>query len=69
MDLGVNLVIATYRGYGGSGGVPQLAAMLKDVPALFAALQTPAKNLVVVGRSLGLCMPPSSSTAIPKWPA
>ena len=52
-DLGVNLVISTYRGYGGSSGRPQLAAMLDDVTALYQAMATPAQDLVVVGRSLG----------------
>jgi len=53
LALGVNLVIVSYRGYGDSGGTPQLARMLSDVQPVFASLATPASRLVVFGRSLG----------------
>lgn len=53
MDLGVNLVIVSYRGYGGSSGTPQMKRMLEDVQSVYEALDTPAERIVVVGRSLG----------------
>lgn len=53
LDLGVNLAIVTYRGYGDSTGVPQFAAMLEDVEDIFAALALPEERLIVAGRSLG----------------
>ncbi len=53
LQLGVNLVVVCYRGYGGSSGKPQLAKMLQDVPSVFEALQIPASQLVIVGRSIG----------------
>jgi fermentation-respiration switch protein FrsA (DUF1100 family) len=52
-DRGVNLVVVGYRGYGGSSGTPQLAAMLSDVETVFVALEQPADRLVAFGRSLG----------------
>lgn len=52
-QLGVNLVGAPYRGYGGSMGTPELGKMLVDTESLFTALQTPPERLVVFGRSLG----------------
>src|SRR5208337_5497770 len=36
-SLGVNLLLAEYRGYGMSDGAPALAAMLEDIPAVVAA--------------------------------
>lgn len=53
LDLGVNFVVVTYRGYGDSTGVPQLAAMLSDGEDVLEALGVPDEQLVVVGRSLG----------------
>jgi len=53
LDLGVNFVVVTYRGYGESTGVPQLAAMLSDGEDVLEALGIPDEQLVVAGRSLG----------------
>ncbi|MFT5679811.1 MAG: fermentation-respiration switch protein FrsA (DUF1100 family) [Myxococcota bacterium] len=52
-DLGVNLVLAEYRGYGGSTGAPRLEEMLEDGPAIFDALGIPPEKVVVFGRSVG----------------
>jgi len=50
---GVNLVLAEYRGYGGSTGTPALAAMLDDALAVFDAVEVPASRVLVYGRSVG----------------
>lgn len=52
-DLGVNLVLAEYRGYGGSTGAPRLEEMLSDGPAIFDALGLPPEKVVALGRSVG----------------
>jgi len=52
-SLGVNLLLAEYRGYGMSAGEPQLAAMLADIPAIVAASGAEPSQLVFFGRSLG----------------
>ena len=52
-DLGANLVLAEYRGYGGSTGDPRLAEMLSDGPAIFDALGLPPEKVIAFGRSLG----------------
>ena len=51
-DLGANIFIAEYRGYGLSTGVPQLAAMFDDLAAIQSAAGPP-ESLVVFGRSIG----------------
>lgn len=51
--LGVNLLLAEYRGYGMSEGVPALAAMLEDIPAIVAASGVDPGRLIFFGRSLG----------------
>lgn len=51
--LGVNVVFAEYRGYGGSTGTPALGAMLDDAEAVFGALGLPPERIVPFGRSLG----------------
>jgi hypothetical protein len=51
--LGLNSFFAEYRGYGLSGGVPALGAMLDDVPSIIQALGVPEKDLVLFGRSVG----------------
>ena len=53
LDLGVNFVVVTYRGYGESTGVPQLAAMLSDGEDVLEALGVPDEEVIAVGRSLG----------------
>jgi len=54
--LGVELVIADYRGYGKSTGVPMLRDLLPDAHAALAYLRDEERvrdRLVVMGRSLG----------------
>jgi pimeloyl-ACP methyl ester carboxylesterase len=51
--LGVNVVFAEYRGYGGSTGAPSLPAMLGDAECVFRATGAPAPHVVPFGRSLG----------------
>jgi pimeloyl-ACP methyl ester carboxylesterase len=51
--LGVNVVFAEYRGYGGSTGSPSLRAMLDDAEAVFQAMDVSARRVVPFGRSLG----------------
>lgn len=50
--IGWDLLLAEYRGYGGSTGEPLLGRMLDDVGAVIAAAGQPEK-LVVMGRSVG----------------
>jgi len=52
-ELGVDVVMAEYRGYGASTGTPSLIGMLDDVDAIVRAIAQPAENLVVYGRSIG----------------
>ncbi|MBK5275548.1 MAG: alpha/beta hydrolase [Desulfuromonadales bacterium] len=51
--LGANLLLAGYRGYGMSSGLPALAAMLDDVELIVAASGVPADRIIFFGRSLG----------------
>lgn len=51
--LGVNLLLAEYRGYGMSSGEPALAAMLDDVELIVKASGVPPEKLIFFGRSLG----------------
>lgn len=50
--LGWDLLLAEYRGYGGSTGEPLLGLMLEDVSAVIEAAGPPEK-VVVMGRSVG----------------
>ncbi len=50
---GLDLLLAEYRGYGGSTGEPALAAMLDDATAIADASGTAPQDLVVYGRSVG----------------
>ncbi len=52
-SLGVNLLLAEYRGYGMSEGKPQLEGMLDDIPAMVAASGVEPSELIFFGRSLG----------------
>jgi uncharacterized protein len=52
-SLGVNLLLAEYRGYGMSGGEPRLVAMLEDIPAIVEATGVEPERLIFFGRSLG----------------
>ncbi len=51
--LGADCFLAEYRGYGASGGVPQLGKMLDDVEAIFEAVGRRREQLIVFGRSVG----------------
>jgi pimeloyl-ACP methyl ester carboxylesterase len=50
--MGWDLLLAEFRGYGGSTGEPQLGRMLDDVEAVMRAAGPP-ERLVVFGRSVG----------------
>jgi alpha-beta hydrolase superfamily lysophospholipase len=58
-QIGVNLFVADYRGYGRSGGRPTLTAMIKDAHPIFDGFKRVLKekgflgNLFIMGRSLG----------------
>jgi hypothetical protein len=51
--IGLNCLLAEYRGYGGSDGRPQLAAMLDDVVPIMDSLGIARNKLILFGRSLG----------------
>lgn len=52
-EMGYNLFLAEYRGYGQSTGTPELATMLADVGPMLKATGQPPEKLVLFGRSLG----------------
>lgn len=52
-ELGANLLLAEYRGYGMSSGEPALAAMLEDVRLIVEASTIPPEKIIFFGRSLG----------------
>jgi pimeloyl-ACP methyl ester carboxylesterase len=58
-QIKVNLVVADYRGYGASGGVPTLSDLVRDSHALLSAVKEELtrrsfrQDLWVMGRSLG----------------
>lgn len=55
----INLVVADYRGYGGSGGQPGFAHLIEDAHILYQALTDEIKRrsssapIFIMGRSLG----------------
>jgi len=57
--IGINLFVADYRGYGGSGGQPSISNMIKDTGPIYAGFkQTLSErgfhgNRFIMGRSLG----------------
>lgn len=51
--MGCNCFLVEYRGYGGSSGMPQLGRMLEDVSRILDAIDQPAEQLVLFGRSVG----------------
>jgi len=51
--MGCNCFLAELRGYGQSTGQPQLGKMLEDVVPTIEALQRPASELILFGRSVG----------------
>ncbi len=58
-QIGINLFVADYRGYGSSGGTPTFASMMKDPHPLFDGFKSVLRQnkckgrLFVMGRSLG----------------
>jgi pimeloyl-ACP methyl ester carboxylesterase len=52
-DLGLNCLLAEFRGYGGSGGSPHLGRMLADVGAIIQAAEVPVERTILFGRSVG----------------
>jgi pimeloyl-ACP methyl ester carboxylesterase len=50
---GVDGYFAEYRGYGASSGEPSLSALLADALTVFDAMERPAGEVVVYGRSIG----------------
>lgn len=52
-DIGANLLLAEFRGYGMSIGEPALASMLDDVQLIVKASGVPTEQLIFFGRSLG----------------
>jgi len=58
-QIGLNLFVADYRGYGSSGGTPTLSNMIKDAHPIFEGFKRALKddgfsgNIFIMGRSLG----------------
>ena len=58
-QLGINLFVADYRGYGASGGSPTFSSMVSDAPTIFTAFAGILKekgyreDIFAMGRSLG----------------
>ncbi len=58
-ELGINLFVADYRGYGSSGGTPSFTNMVKDAHVIFEAFadivhrEHHTGGVFVMGRSLG----------------
>lgn len=58
-QIGLNLVVADYRGYGGSGGTPTFSNLIKDAHSVFAAVNKELARrdyrpeLWIMGRSMG----------------
>jgi pimeloyl-ACP methyl ester carboxylesterase len=50
---GINSLFIEYRGYGGSGGNPELASMLDDGQAVLEQLKIDPARAIVYGRSIG----------------
>ena len=53
LGLGVNLVLAEYRGYGGSTGRPTMSALLDDAEAVLDAIAVAPERVIPFGRSMG----------------
>lgn len=53
INLGANLLLAEYRGYGMSDGEPGLVSMLDDVRLITEACGVPPEKIIFFGRSLG----------------
>ncbi len=52
-DIGANLLLVEFRGYGMSTGEPALVSMLDDVQLIVKASGVPPEQLIFFGRSLG----------------
>lgn len=52
-QMGLNLLLAEYRGYCMSGGEPALAAMLDDVEPIINAVGSAHDRIILFGRSIG----------------
>lgn len=52
-ELGFEVFLSEYRGYGGSDGEPRLGQMLDDIPAIFDAVGVAPERVAVWGRSVG----------------
>jgi alpha-beta hydrolase superfamily lysophospholipase len=58
-QIGVNLFVVDYRGYGRSGGMPMFTSMIEDTHPIFEGFKVVLKergfsgNLFIMGRSLG----------------
>ncbi len=58
-EIGLNMVVADYRGYGASGGFPTFASMVRDAHQLYLAVRKElahrglSGDLWVMGRSMG----------------
>ncbi|MBT0666124.1 alpha/beta hydrolase [Geobacter pelophilus] len=52
-EMGANLFLAEFRGYGMSSGEPGLVAMLADVKLIVEASGVPPDQIILFGRSLG----------------
>lgn len=51
--MGLNLLLVEYRGYGGSGGAPELGKMLEDVATVRTQCGLRSDQTFVYGRSVG----------------
>lgn len=63
--LGWNLLLAEYRGYGGSTGAPLLGRMLDDVAPIVRAAGVPPERIVAFGRSVGSIFAIEAAAAFP----
>ncbi len=52
-QIGMGVLLAEYRGYGGSTGQPLLGKMLDDVVPVMRAAGVPSSRIIVFGRSVG----------------
>ncbi len=52
-QLGYNVFLAEYRGYGMSGGQPELVTMLADAEQIIKATGLPPEQIILFGRSVG----------------
>jgi len=52
-QLGLNVFLSEYRGYGMSTGAPALAQMMGDLDTIASSLGVPTSEVIVFGRSVG----------------